>query len=171
MLWQCWIMARSFCTDQNISKMNNNWLKTGKTTSLKKSWMYQILGVLIHRMPLYMLTQIHTQAHAYLYTYTYSSHYNSYFFVLFYFKIIPICYHMKTSTFSGSLHSAFGKWLGTFKRCWEWFPLTRVSKNRIKMLHFTGIALQPLFNNWIQWNNNTLQQQLRYWQTNLRTVV
>jgi hypothetical protein len=27
-----------------------------------------------------------------------------------------------------------------------------------------------LFNNWIQWNNSTIQRQLRYWQPNLRTV-
>jgi hypothetical protein len=36
--------------------------------------------------------------------------------------------------------------------------------------YFTGITLQPLFNNWIQWNITTLQRQLRYWQTNLRNV-
>jgi hypothetical protein len=34
-----------------------------------------------------------------------------------------------------------------------------------------GIALQPLFNNWIQWNNSALHRQLRYWQTNLRTLA
>jgi hypothetical protein len=28
--------------------------------------------------------------------------------------------------------------------------------------HFTGIALQPLFNNGIQSNSSTLQRQLRY---------
>jgi hypothetical protein len=39
-----------------------------------------------------------------------------------------------------------------------------------RISHFTGIAFQPLFNNWIQWNNSTLQRQLRYWQPNLRTV-
>jgi phage baseplate assembly protein gpV len=39
------------------------------------------------------------------------------------------------------------------------------------LTHFTGIALQPLFNNWIQWNNSTLQRQHRYWQPNLRTVA
>jgi hypothetical protein len=31
------------------------------------------------------------------------------------------------------------------------------------------IKLQPLFNNWIQWNNSTLQRQFRYWQPHLRT--
>jgi hypothetical protein len=31
-----------------------------------------------------------------------------------------------------------------------------------KVKHFTGIALQPLFNKWIQSNNSTLQRQIRY---------
>jgi hypothetical protein len=39
------------------------------------------------------------------------------------------------------------------------------------VIHFTGIALQLLFNNWIQLNNNTPQRQLGYWQPNLRTVA
>jgi hypothetical protein len=49
--------------------------------------------------------------------------------------------------------------------------ITAVSKNWIKQLHFTGISLQLLFNNWIQLNNSTLQRQLRYWQPNLHTVA
>jgi hypothetical protein len=48
---------------------------------------------------------------------------------------------------------------------------TIVYKKKFTITHFTGIALQPLFNNWIQWNNSTLQRQLRYWQPNLRTAT
>jgi hypothetical protein len=48
---------------------------------------------------------------------------------------------------------------------------TIVSKNWIKQLNTTDIALKPPFNNWIQWNNSTLQRRLRYWQPNLRSVA
>jgi hypothetical protein len=71
-----------------------------------------------------------------------------------------------------TIYSAFGKSLCTYKRCWKWCPRTIASKDWIKQLtHFTGNALQPLFNNWIQWNNSTLQRQLRYWQPNLRILT
>jgi hypothetical protein len=78
----------------------------------------------------------------------------------------------RTSRHYGKQYSASGMSMCAYKRCWKWCPRNTVSKNWIKQLHaFTGIALQPLFNNWIQWNNSTLQQQLRYWQPNLRTIA
>jgi hypothetical protein len=46
-----------------------------------------------------------------------------------------------------------------------------VSKNWIKQLHTLPVLhFNRCLNNWIQWNNSTLQRQLPYWQPNLRTV-
>jgi hypothetical protein len=74
---------------------------------------------------------------------------------------------------TGRLYIAFGKSLCTYKRCWKWCPRASIQLILLEytVTHFTSIALQPLFNNWIQWNNSTLQRQLRYWQPNLSNVV
>jgi hypothetical protein len=49
---------------------------------------------------------------------------------------------------------------------------TIVSKNWIKQLHTLPVLhFNRCFNNWIQWNNSTLQRQLRYWQPILRIVA
>jgi hypothetical protein len=64
----------------------------------------------------------------------------------------------------------FGKSLCTYRRFWKWCPRTSIQAWTPLILfantfcRSAGIALQPLFNNWIQWNNSTLQWQLRYWQ-------
>jgi hypothetical protein len=75
------------------------------------------------------------------------------------------------------LYSVFGQSLCTYKRCWKWCPWASIQAWTCLILfintitHFTGIALQPPFSNWVQWNNSTLQRQLRYWQPNLRTIA
>jgi hypothetical protein len=55
--------------------------------------------------------------------------------------------------------------------CRDFGSESRLSCGCLSFKHFTGIALQLLFNNWIQWNNSTLQRQLRYWQPNLLPVA
>jgi hypothetical protein len=62
-----------------------------------------------------------------------------------------------------------GVWSDVHERLYR--PEPELNWIKQKKNTFTGIALQPLFSNWIQWNNSTLQRQLRYWQPNLRTVA